>query len=416
MVERQRSRAALKEQVVTTRRSSYQSGSRASGSRVNEAAQNPKRRERGGGTTKPREAKSRLTLRSIAATLPIIGKVVLGLCVLILLVAGYRVIASASFFQPREIDITGTNRTSSEHVRSIVNAAASDGVWQTDLSELRERIEREPWVRTAIISRVLPSCLRVRIEEREPVAVVRTTSGRVRWADREGVLLDDVAPTDDAPAFFMRGWSESNPKENTERIAVYKGMRESWERVGVAERISEVNLEDLRDVRAQLAGRDARIEVRLGAKDYEERLIKALKTLDEKRQVSDTRAVMRLDATVGKWVIMALDPEAARIVNNSSVSVDATKATNKNDSSAALRSTIGAAKATDDKHEARNKAQAVNARVADAKKRIASVKPQSDKRVASIVQKGRNTAKSDKARVAIAARDVRAVERPRRVN
>ncbi len=53
------------------------------------------------------------------------------------------------------------------------------GVWKADLKGLNARLERLPWVRTAVVSRVLPDGIRVRITERVPRAVVRTMSGTV---------------------------------------------------------------------------------------------------------------------------------------------------------------------------------------------------------------------------------------------
>ena len=44
----------------------------------------------------------------------------------------------------------------------------------------------------------------------------------------------------------------------------------------LSERVSEVNVIDIRDVRAQLAGDDSQIEVRLGSQDFGKRLKDAL--------------------------------------------------------------------------------------------------------------------------------------------
>ena len=84
------------------------------------------------------------------------------------------------------------------------------GVWRADLDELSQHLERLPWVRTAVVSRVLPDGIRVRITEREPRAVVRTVAGRFIWVDDDAVLLGEMLPTDQMPAFFLRGWNEDD--------------------------------------------------------------------------------------------------------------------------------------------------------------------------------------------------------------
>lgn len=245
-------------------------------------------------------------LRRLKRWLPLAGKVIFAICVVALVVMGYRAVAAASMFRADAIDVTGVERASTERINQIVKRkAASANVWQLDLDALSNELGKEPWVRTAIVSRVLPSGLRVRVTEREPRVVVRTSAGQLMWVDEDAVQLARVAPTDDLPPFFLRGYDEtlttSAQTENRRRITEAMKMSHEWRGLGVVERISEVNVDDLRDVRAQLAGRDAEVEVRLGANNYGMRLVKALEVLDEKRDVvreSRGGEIVRLDATL----------------------------------------------------------------------------------------------------------------------
>ena len=96
------------------------------------------------------------------------------------------------------------------------------GVWRADLPELSKHLERLPWVRSAIVTRVLPDGIRVRITEREPKAVVRKAAGRFIWVDDDAVYLGEMASTDQMPGFFLRGWNEDDSAaaqaENRERV------------------------------------------------------------------------------------------------------------------------------------------------------------------------------------------------------
>jgi hypothetical protein len=76
--------------------------------------------------------------------------------------------------------------------------------------------------------------------------------------------------------------------------------------LGLSERVSEVNLIDIRDVRAQLAGDDSQIEVRLGNSDLGQRLKKALAVLDSQRQTSRGPFISYIDMTQGKHAIVGL--------------------------------------------------------------------------------------------------------------
>ena len=143
-------------------------------------------------------------------------------------------------------------------------------------------------MRRAVVTRVLPDGLRVRITERVPTAVVRTSAGHFVWVDDEGVALGEMKTTDQMPPFFIRGWNEDGTnearQENAERVKKYQEALREWQTAGVVERVSEISLFDVHDVRAQLAGKDSDIEVRLGSRELGRRLKEALDVLDEYKQ------------------------------------------------------------------------------------------------------------------------------------
>jgi hypothetical protein len=227
----------------------------------------------------------------------------------VLLFAGYRAAASAAFFQARNIDINATTRADSDEIKRVVShAAARTGVWRLDLSTLSAELERLPWVRKAVVSRVLPDGLRVRVTERSPLAVVRLmSSGKFVWVDEDAVALGAMSPSDRMPTFFIRGWDEAATPEaqeaNRERIQKYLALAHEWDATNLSERVSEVNLTDVRDVRAQLAGDDSQIEVRLGNKDFGPRLRRALDVLDEKRNTPLGPFITRLETLENRTII-----------------------------------------------------------------------------------------------------------------
>jgi cell division protein FtsQ len=285
----------MREQVIAQKvgNRSGISGQRRSGA----VTQKPARRESGG---EPFSAR----LRALLAYLPSFLKVVLAIVIGVLVFAGYRAAASASFFELRTIEVQGTSRLQPADIQALVRQSAGrTGVWNADLNSINERIERLPWVRTAVVSRVLPDAIRVRITERSPLAVVRTSAGRFRWVDEDAALLGEMQPTDQVPAFFLHGLSEEDSdsarNENRERVAKFLELRQAWDAAGISERVSEVNLMDIRDVRAQLAGDNSQIEVRLGARDQAARLQGALKALDSNDDIPNRVMVSYIDMSLG---------------------------------------------------------------------------------------------------------------------
>jgi cell division protein FtsQ len=248
-------------------------------------------------------------LRSLLGYVPTALRIGLIASVCLVGVVVYRAAASASFFQIKNIETKGTSRASIDDIQTLVRReVASTGVWRADLQELSRHLERVPWVRTAIVTRVLPDGIRVRITERQPRAVVRTSSGRFIWVDDDAVYLGEMASTDQMPAFFLRGWNEEEggQAENRQRVAKFLELQKEWDGQGLSERVSEVNLQDLRDVRVQLANDDSQIEIRLGGQEQGARLKKALTVLDAQRQTARGPLISYIDLSQGKRAIVGL--------------------------------------------------------------------------------------------------------------
>jgi cell division protein FtsQ len=242
---------------------------------------------------------------------PAFLKFVLAVVVGALIIAGYRTAASATFFQVRRIEVQGMSRVSADEIQAIVRKEVEKtGVWKADLKGVNARLEGLPWIKTAVVSRVLPDGIRVRITERVPRAVVRTASGRFRWVDDDAVLLGEMLPTDQIPAFFLRGLNEEDPegarKENRERVAKFLELERAWDAAGLSERVSEVSVIDIGDVRAQLAGDNSQIEVRLGSQDQAKRLQDALNVLDSQAQSPHGSMISYIDLSQGKRAIVGL--------------------------------------------------------------------------------------------------------------
>jgi cell division protein FtsQ len=287
----------MKEQVVASR------GPRRAGTQQKGFVQKPARRD-----GSPAARDSKFSPRALLAYVPKALKFVIAFVILVGAIVGYRMAASAALFQVQAIDVSGTSRTSPEEIQGLTRRAlARTGVWRADLSTISNELSRLPGVRRAVVTRVLPDRVRVRITERVPLAVVRTSAGHFVWVDDDGVVLGEMKPDDRAPAFFIRGWSEEGGedarKENTERVQKYLELAKEWDAAGLSQRVSEVTLSDLRDVRAQLAGSDSQIEVRLGSQDLGTRLQVALQALDTYKQTPRGSSITYVDLQTGRVVI-----------------------------------------------------------------------------------------------------------------
>ena len=191
---------------------------------------------------------------------------------------GYRTAIASEFFGVRSVDIKGVERTSVEDIKRIVEAnTEKSGVWRADLSEIRTRVEALPFVKSAAVSMLLPTGIRVKVEERIPVAIVRLNTGDF-VVESDGNRIAPATKLDSDRLMVMRGWDETKTEkavtDNVLRLKTYKKMFDEWQSFGLIQRVREVNLADLRDPNAIIEDSGRPISVTL-AKDNLGKSLKA---------------------------------------------------------------------------------------------------------------------------------------------
>lgn len=209
----------------------------------------------------------------------------LAIMVGIALFVGYQAATASDFFKTNRIDIEGARRASVPAIETIANRLTQKtGVWNADLDLIRREIERLAWVKAAAVSRVLPDGLRVRIAERNPVAVVRAESGKLIWIDEEGKMLGVVLQSEKAPPFALIGWNETDSdaarKNNAERLSLYLKLLAEFQNQEIADRITAVDLSDLQETEVLVQKDDALVAIQIGDRDFAARLKLALEVLD----------------------------------------------------------------------------------------------------------------------------------------
>lgn len=231
----------------------------------------------------PRKVSSRGLKRFLV---PISICAVLLIATSVIVALEYRAATSSSFFRLGKVEISGNERTSADEIKRIVaSSVEKSGVWNADISELRTKIEKFPFVKTAAVSVALPAGIRVNIIERQPVAAVRLSFGDY-LVDGEGVVLAALGANEKAFPFLMQGWDESKTEkaviDNQVRLKLYKKMLDEWTQFDLSKRVKELNLTSVREPVAVVedSGRD--IAVTLAKENFGKNLKTALDALNGK--------------------------------------------------------------------------------------------------------------------------------------
>jgi cell division septal protein FtsQ len=238
------------------------------------------------GTTKRR--RSAVSTRKTPATgsvfntlVPLVFIIGILFCLGFLAVMGYRTVTASSFFDAKTINVRGNSRVSKDDIEKIVRSKTErNGVWNAELEQIKTDIEKLNYVKTAVVSRILPDGIDVRIAERNPRAVVRLNTGDI-WIDDDAVSLGAVGKNDARPPFVLSGWDEAR-KDNPDRLKLLQKMQNDWENLDIAKRIETVNLSDMQEIQVTVQDSGQSVLILLGKEDFGKRLNKALEVIKDK--------------------------------------------------------------------------------------------------------------------------------------
>jgi len=214
---------------------------------------------------------------------PIVLSVAILACLGIVFLLTYETIGASNFFRLKNVKVTGTDRASSSDIEKIVTSnAEKPGVWNADLQAIKQKIENVTFVKTAAVSRRLPSGLNVTVTERVPVAIVRLGGGDF-LADGEGVILAPVKAEEKQIPFAPAGWRERKrekaAKENSERLKMYQKMLTEWKDYDLAKRVKQVDITDLREPKATLEDSGMPVTIMLSRDNFGKQLADGIKAI-----------------------------------------------------------------------------------------------------------------------------------------
>lgn len=257
---------------------------------------------------KPQRAKS-LGGR-LLALLKVLGVVSLFALVAVAAFSVYRYAYSTGLLNLQTINVEGCRHSDAGKIESIVRKEYQVNVLRIDLRQLRARLEQEPWIRRVEVRRVLPSTLKIYVQERVP-AVIGEISGNLVLLDDEGYLLDHYDPAYgkmDTPVFTgLRGDDAESYRvlqaDNSARVRI--GLQVLAELASGSQdftrSLSEIDLSDTSNIKVLRV--DDTAEVILGDRDFLRRFQTFMSVLtayqDMKAQGTDIASVdLRVDSQI----------------------------------------------------------------------------------------------------------------------
>jgi cell division protein FtsQ len=241
-----------------------------------------------------------------------LGAAVSLLCALCALPVGWAAYCAAMYlmtdtrFEVQKLSVSGLKRVEENQVLAKAGFDLGTNVFHVKLDEIREHVEELPWVRHAVVERVLPDKIIIKIVEREPIGLARI-NGEVFQFDIDGTVLDtDTVSGASFP--ILDGLRMGDHKRNLEKVEVYRRVLDDLGQTA----LSEVHINDAHEVTVVSASDP--VLVNIGTADFRTRWMKYLQ-LKPQIQRQYPQAV-RVDLRFRNQVIVKMsdDDGSERIV------------------------------------------------------------------------------------------------------
>ncbi len=188
-------------------------------------------------------------------------------------------VVSADALTVSRITVSGNARLSRGEVLSLLEGLQGRNMLLVRLDEWRGRLLTSPWVADAALRRVLPGTIDVFVSERQPIGIARLAGG-LHLIDQRGAVIDEFGPQhaaldlpiiDGLTAAGEAAVVATEPEVDEDRALLAARLLASLQtRPDLAARISEVDVNDVRDAVVLLKG-DTTL-IRVGDDQFAERL------------------------------------------------------------------------------------------------------------------------------------------------
>lgn len=200
--------------------------------------------------------------------------------------------------------VEGIHYASTAQIRHVFAEDFGRSLYLVPIEKRREELLAIDWVESATVSKIWPNAIKVRIQERQPVAFVRLKPNhrdgmsQLALIDKDGYILRPrVAARFTLPV--ITGIHESEPLAN--RRARVRRVLSMLREVGpLAEQISEVNVADPNNLIVAEHVDDRVLNLMLGEENYAERLQNFLTNYNEiKSKRPDAKTLdLRVDGVI----------------------------------------------------------------------------------------------------------------------
>ena len=203
-------------------------------------------------------------------------------------------------FVIKTVTVEGAARLTPDMVAKAGGVAVGQNVFALDLAEARSKIEKEPYVLHAVVTRKLPNTISIQVTEREPALLVAIGEA-LYVATREGEIFKEVTEGDPTDLPLLTGIRPEMVVSDREgaTLLVRRALDviEELDKTSIPKRypVQEVHLDNDGTVEV-IVGREA-ISLMLGTAPFKGKLEEADRVLLELQRRKSNAAIVFLDGS-----------------------------------------------------------------------------------------------------------------------
>ena len=127
-------------------------------------------------------------------------------------------------FEVKKLAVSGLKRVEENQIIAKAGFDVGTNVFIVNLADIRKRVEELQWVRHAIVQRVLPDQIMIKVIERDPIGLARIR-GEIYQFDIDGRILEPD-PIRGSSFPILDGLQMDSDKDNLPKVLTYKKILE----------------------------------------------------------------------------------------------------------------------------------------------------------------------------------------------
>ena len=223
-----------------------------------------------------------------------------------ILVYCYQFVTTSSFFALKHLVITGADKHEQEGIVRLCGLRKGQNLLALKLNQIRRRLEKDPWIRSARVERTLPDTLRISLVREEPWAIVRTE--KLYYMNRWGEIFKEVARGEPVNLPVVTGLADlgSEAGEQLRQVASFIGVLKGRKGPISFANLSEVHIDSTGHFSVYFSGVPA--EIQIGLPGLEIELAKLDRLISHLRKTGKIREANRIDLEYAGGAVVSFRP------------------------------------------------------------------------------------------------------------